>query len=132
MLKDAAYRLRKSLRSFELVYRLGGEEFLVVLPGLTLAEGAELAERVRAAIEDSHPGGMPVTASLGVASARGTKVEFNQLFRAADTALYLAKGNGRNQVVVQGAELDQLSNGASRTALPASRRSGDRPAAAAF
>ena len=46
VLKDAAYVLRKHLRSFELVYRLGGEEFLIVLPGVGLAEGRAIAERV--------------------------------------------------------------------------------------
>jgi len=44
VLKDTAYLLRKSLRSFELVYRLGGEEFLIVLPGVSADEGRVIAE----------------------------------------------------------------------------------------
>jgi diguanylate cyclase (GGDEF)-like protein len=99
VLKDAAYVMRKNLRSFELVYRLGGEEFLVVLPGLPLEEGLALAERLRTGIEDARPAGLPVTASFGVAAARGAEVEFDPLFREADAALYLAKRNGRNQAV---------------------------------
>src|SRR4029450_4949367 len=47
VLRDAAYEIRKSLRSFELVYRIGGEEFLVLLPGVDLSEALEIAERVR-------------------------------------------------------------------------------------
>ena len=47
MLRDVAYEIRKSLRSFELVYRIGGEEFLVLLPGVALPEAVEVAERVR-------------------------------------------------------------------------------------
>ena len=104
VLKDAAYVMRKNLRSFELVYRLGGEEFLIVLPGLTLDQGLSAAERVRAGIEDARPGGLPVTASLGVAAARGAEIEFQPLFHEADAALYLAKRNGRNRVVARQGE----------------------------
>jgi diguanylate cyclase (GGDEF)-like protein len=99
VLKDAAYLLRKSLRSFELVYRLGGEEFLIVLPGVTIDEGRAVAERVRAGIEEARPGGLEVTLSLGVAGSAGAGVEFEPLFRAADDALYEAKRSGRNCVV---------------------------------
>ena len=99
VLKEAAYVMRKNLRSFELVYRLGGEEFLVVLPGLAFEEGLALAEHLRTGIEDARPGGLPVTASFGVAAARGAEVEFEPLFREADAALYLAKRNGRNQSI---------------------------------
>jgi diguanylate cyclase (GGDEF)-like protein len=100
VLTDAAYLMRSTLRSFELVYRLGGEEFLVVLPGATLDEGETLAERMRVALEDGRPGGLAVTASFGVAAAHGAEVAFEPLFRAADAALYGAKRSGRNRVVV--------------------------------
>jgi diguanylate cyclase (GGDEF)-like protein len=102
VLKDAAYLLRKSLRSFELVYRLGGEEFLIVLPGVSLAEGFAIAERVRAGVEQARPGGLPVTVSLGVAEAGAPDLAFEPLFRAADAALYDAKRSGRNRVVAAG------------------------------
>ena len=46
VLRDVAYEIRKSLRSFELIYRIGGEEFLVLLPGVALHEAVEVAERV--------------------------------------------------------------------------------------
>jgi diguanylate cyclase (GGDEF)-like protein len=101
VLKDTAYVLRKSLRSFELVYRLGGEEFLIVLPGISLDEGRAIAERVRAGVEDARPGGLDVTISLGVAAARGD-LAFEPLFRDADAALYEAKRRGRNCVVAAG------------------------------
>ena len=102
VLKDAAYLLRKSLRSFELVYRLGGEEFLIVLPDVALEEARAIAERIRAGIQESRPGGLEVTASLGVAAAAGAGVAFELLFRAADDALYDAKRGGRNRVVAAG------------------------------
>jgi diguanylate cyclase (GGDEF)-like protein len=102
VLKDAAYVLRKHLRSFELVYRLGGEEFLIVLPGCSIREGHAIAERVRIGLADARPGGLPVTASFGVAAASGADAAFEPLFRAADAALYDAKRAGRNRVVADG------------------------------
>jgi diguanylate cyclase (GGDEF)-like protein len=99
VLKEAAYVMRKHLRSFELVYRLGGEEFLVVLPGSALEEALSVAERLRTEIQQAMPGGLPITASLGVAAARGAEVSFESLFRQADARLYLAKRSGRNLAI---------------------------------
>jgi diguanylate cyclase (GGDEF)-like protein len=100
-LRDIAYTMRKSLRSFELMYRLGGEEFLVVMPRVGLREGAWIAERLRKAVERSRPGGLDVTISLGVAAAHGEEVAYDRLFAAADEALYEAKNQGRNRVVTR-------------------------------
>jgi diguanylate cyclase (GGDEF)-like protein len=99
VLRDIAYTLRKQLRSFELVYRLGGEEFLVVLPGVDLTTGLEVAERLRAAVEQTAPAGIPITISLGVSAAHGEHVEYDPLFKATDVALYAAKRAGRNRVM---------------------------------
>jgi diguanylate cyclase (GGDEF)-like protein len=114
VLRDAAYVLRKQLRSFELLYRLGGEEFLAVLPGLTLGEGRDVAERARAALEATRPAGLTLTASMGVAAARGAEVNYDTLFRAADAALYEAKREGRNRVVVVGEAETRLAAGLAR------------------
>jgi diguanylate cyclase (GGDEF)-like protein len=112
VLKEAALVLRRQLRAFELVYRLGGEEFLVVLPGTTLAEGRDVAERARAALAGARPGDLPVTISIGVAAARGEEVTYESLFRAADAALYEAKRGGRDRVVAFGDEADVRLAGA--------------------
>jgi diguanylate cyclase (GGDEF)-like protein len=108
VLKDVAYAMRRSLRSFELVYRLGGDEFLIVLPGADLGAAHGLAERVRDVLAAARPGGIAITLSVGVASARGAVV-FDDLFRAVDDALYRAKRAGRNRVALAtdaaGAEL---------------------------
>src|SRR3954452_12996049 len=101
VLRDLAYVVRKQLRSFELVYRLGGEEFLVVLPGTTPHEAAAVAERLRSTLEQALPGGLAVTASFGVAGAVGA-ARFDDLFAEADAALYRAKDRGRNRVEVAG------------------------------
>ena len=102
VLRAVAYELRKALRSFELIYRLGGEEFLIVLPGKDPLEGRQIAERLRATIASSRPGGVDLTMSVGLAAARGEEIEHHVLFRAADQALYEAKSRGRNRVVLAG------------------------------
>ncbi len=98
VLRAAAYEMRKCLRSFELVYRMGGEEFLVVLPGIDLKGGSEVAERLRRAIADGRPGGLELTMSVGVSAAVGAKATYENLFKAADEALYRAKREGRNRI----------------------------------
>jgi diguanylate cyclase (GGDEF)-like protein len=102
VLRDVAYTLRKSLRSFELVYRHGGEEFLVLMPGADLAEASQVAERLRAGLAEAMPGGLALTMSAGVASGSGSELQYHELFRAADAALFEAKRAGRDRVVVAG------------------------------
>lgn len=98
VLLAVAQAIRRSLRPTEQVYRVGGEEFLVLLPGCDLEQAATVAERVRSAIESSQPSGLAVTASVGVGAAEGEDIDFHELFRVADTALYEAKRAGRNRV----------------------------------
>jgi diguanylate cyclase (GGDEF)-like protein len=100
VLTEAADAMRRCLRPSEGVFRVGGEEFLVVLPGCDLARAVPVAERVRAAVEAARPGGLPVTASIGVSAASGEEIEFDELFRVADRALYEAKRTGRNRVAL--------------------------------
>jgi diguanylate cyclase (GGDEF)-like protein len=96
--------MRKALRSFELIYRLGGEEFLVVLPGANLEEGLLVAERLRQTIEEVEPGGLKISASFGVSAGDGEGVVYDRLFKTADQALYDAKAAGRNCVMPVAAE----------------------------
>jgi diguanylate cyclase (GGDEF)-like protein len=98
VLRDIAYELRKRLRSFELIYRLGGEEFLIILPGIGGVGGLQIAERLRACIEQACPTGIRATISLGLSAGCGGEVEYEPLFKAADDALYEAKRGGRNRV----------------------------------
>ena len=99
VLRSFAYQVRKALRSFELIYRLGGEEFLIVLPGSGHEEAVAIAERLRRTIDEGEPGGLQITASFGVSAAAGEQVDYTHMFKAADTALYKAKEGGRNRVV---------------------------------
>ncbi len=88
----------------DLVVRLGGEEFLMLLPDTDLSEAVRVAERIRRQIETL---GMPneslgprgvVTASLGAMAGPASAQTFAELVSGADAALYAAKRNGRNQV----------------------------------
>ena len=74
VLRDAAYAMRRGLRHFELFYRYGGEEFVVLLPGVDAENGRQVGERLRAAVEAAEPGGLELTISVGVASEEGSDV----------------------------------------------------------
>ncbi|HET9073563.1 MAG TPA: GGDEF domain-containing protein [Solirubrobacteraceae bacterium] len=100
VLRDVAYSLRKRLRAFDLAYRLGGEEFLVLLPGADAGEAATLAESLRDTIESARPGGLAVTMSFGVSASAPDRFDYGEVFTAADEALYAAKAEGRNRVHV--------------------------------
>jgi diguanylate cyclase (GGDEF)-like protein len=107
VLMDVAYVLRKQLRAFDLAYRIGGEEFLVLLPGANLEQSAAMAERLRRGVEaDTVGGGLRVTMSFGVsASHRASAFDYERVCAEADAALYEAKRQGRNRVC--GTELEQ-------------------------
>jgi diguanylate cyclase (GGDEF)-like protein len=100
VLRDTAALLRRHLRAEDLVYRLGGEEFCVLLPGLGVEEAVDIAQRQRESIEEARPGGVAITISGGVAAAAGFAVEWEPLFQRADAALLRAKREGRNRIVV--------------------------------
>jgi diguanylate cyclase (GGDEF)-like protein len=110
VLKEVAYLLRKQLRAFDLAYRLGGEEFLILVPGSDLAQTAELAERLRDGVAATSVGeGLAVTMSLGVgASGHDERFDYAAVFAVADEALYKAKRNGRNRVCVAEPDLQAL------------------------
>lgn len=108
VLKATAEAVTSAVRDYDSVGRFGGEEFVVLLPGVTRADVVTVAERIRQAIShvsvDVTLSGQPVTidsvsASIGVAvyPDAGTVVE--HLIHAADSALYIAKNTGRNKVV---------------------------------
>jgi diguanylate cyclase (GGDEF)-like protein len=97
VLRDVAGAMRHNLRSFELLYRFGGEEFLLLLPGADSDDACDLAETLRDAVEELRPIGIAVTCSFGVATA-DDDIDLAALLRGADAALYQAKHLGRNRV----------------------------------
>ncbi|HEV2791840.1 MAG TPA: GGDEF domain-containing protein [Solirubrobacterales bacterium] len=103
VLRDLAQRLRRELRSFDLAYRLGGEEFLVLLPGADARRAGEVAQQLCAAVGAEPCAGVEVTVSCGVsASAPASAFDYDAIFLAADEALFEAKRAGRNCVKVGG------------------------------
>jgi diguanylate cyclase (GGDEF)-like protein len=103
VLVEVAYRIRKRLRAFDLAYRLGGEEFAIVLPGATPQDAAALAEDLRAAIASQPLAGLEVTMSFGVAGSGDAGFDGRAVLATADEALYAAKAAGRDRVFMDGA-----------------------------
>jgi two-component system cell cycle response regulator len=105
VLRIIAQRMHAMMRTYDAIGRYGGEEFLVVLPECCMECATAFAERLRSCIcrekLDTSEGAIPVTISLGVATSvkkgRGSE---HSLVKAADTALYKAKENGRNRVEI--------------------------------
>jgi diguanylate cyclase (GGDEF)-like protein len=100
VLAAVAATLRSSLRESDFVGRYGGEEFLILLPDTGKHEARTVAEKVRAAVDAIALANLElrVTASLGVATLPDDGGDADTLVRAADRALYSAKGRGRNRV----------------------------------
>ncbi len=103
VLRTIAETLAAKVRCGDSVYRYGGEEFVGLLPELTLDGAMSAATRWRAAIEDlaiAHPAGGRVTVSVGVAVLRGTETAPEDVLSQADRALYIAKTRGGNRAEV--------------------------------
>ena len=106
VLREAAAALRRHIRATDVAARLGGEEFAVLCPGMTAAQTAVMAERIRHEIRHSvpHPAGdgAAVTTSAGVAAVEQFEAGVDGALLAADEALYAAKRAGRDRVVIAG------------------------------
>ena len=95
--------LREGTRGIDLAARIGGEEFAVLLVETSKDGALEVAERLRLAIRALEiPGAEQITASFGVAECPSDAQTASDLLKAADVALYEAKRNGRDRVVVTG------------------------------
>jgi len=107
VLREVARRVKRNLRSVDLVARIGGEEFLVAMPDTTLPEARRAAERLCRVICETPvqmpeaAGGLTVSVSIGVAMGGGAATtDVDLLLSQADKALYGAKSDGRNQVTI--------------------------------
>jgi two-component system cell cycle response regulator len=109
VLREFAHRIRKNLRGVDLPCRIGGEEFVVVMPDTDMGVAAAVAERVRRKIEreyftvENGARAINVTVSIGAASLSPADDSLPALLKRADQALYRAKRDGRNRVVADAA-----------------------------
>ena len=108
VLREFAARFRRNTRGIDLACRLGGEEFIIIMPDTEIARAYQVGERLRACIAaepfqintSTH---LRVTASVGLATLEGPNDTPETLFKRADQALYAAKREGRNRVVADAA-----------------------------
>ena len=107
LLVSIAQTMAHALRAQDALGRMGGEEFAAVLPGVSPTEAHAIAERVRSAVEQQtpdavHGGPQRATVSIGLvhSATMGSDADMDTLLLAADTALYRAKAEGHNRVMV--------------------------------
>jgi diguanylate cyclase (GGDEF)-like protein len=100
-----AYRLQQGLRKHDLLARLGGDEFVILLPGTSLKTATEMAERLRASIQELEVlyGQQPVSvnASFGLAQVESPSTDWDDLMMGCDKALYAVKSAGGNLVFAE-------------------------------
>ena len=105
VLKELGLVFWAVLREADIVGRMGGEEFAVILPETELTQTVEVAERLRKAVERTavpleHGLPLSVTVSIGIAPFAGAKTNVDTLLAHADKALYEAKREGRNRACI--------------------------------
>lgn len=100
VLQAVANVMDASARKGDVAARFGGEEFIIVLDNCTAQDALVKAENLRSTIAALHPQEVSVTASFGVAQLDDDTQRYEDLLKNADTALYIAKEEGRNRVVL--------------------------------
>jgi len=103
VLKEVVDRVMSALRPLDLVARMGGDEFAVVIPDTDLDAALQIAERLRARIGEAPDGDIAVTVSIGTAGSwSDEQEEIDAMLKRADAALYEAKRAGGNRVSCDG------------------------------
>ncbi|HET6389959.1 PleD family two-component system response regulator [Hyphomicrobium sp.] len=108
VLREFSVRLRRNTRGIDLACRLGGEEFVIIMPDTDLTHAYQVGERLRACVasdefaigEGKH---IRITASVGLGTLENADDTPESIFKRADCALYVAKRRGRNRVVADAA-----------------------------
>jgi diguanylate cyclase (GGDEF)-like protein len=105
LLMELSATVTKFLRKNDLAVRYGGEEFLIMLPGLSITEAQQRAEQIRKAVQRiriSNKGHLikPITITIGIATFPYHGQIYRELLQAADLALYLGKNQGKDCVVI--------------------------------
>lgn len=113
LLIEVSKRLKQALRQEDTLSRQGGDEFVIVLPGIKADSAAHVAKKLLSAIEEpiklnAHE--LVITASIGISMYPSDGVDMETLFKYADAAMYLAKQNGRNNYRFYTAEIQAHSS----------------------
>jgi two-component system cell cycle response regulator len=108
VLREFAVRFRHNTRSVDLACRLGGEEFVSIMPDTDLHRARQIGERLRASVAGeafriNEQTALEVTASVGLATLAAASDTPDLLLKRADQALYAAKREGRNRVATHAA-----------------------------
>jgi two-component system, cell cycle response regulator len=108
VLREFASRFRRNTRGIDMACRMGGEEFVIIMPDTVIARAFQVGERLRACIaaepfQANSETRLRVTASVGLATMENRDDTAEALFKRADLALYAAKRDGRNRVVADAA-----------------------------
>jgi diguanylate cyclase (GGDEF)-like protein/PAS domain S-box-containing protein len=104
LLKDLGNALMRNIRKEDTVARIGGEEFVVILPGISYEQALAFGERLRRVIHQGNWSSQPITISLGAATYEFTskrtslKSTMKRMIQEADTAMYQSKNMGRNRI----------------------------------
>ena len=97
-LRTIAVYLKENMRSHDFIARIGGDEFVIILPGTTMEIAGVLAEQCRKALQLTASFERPITLSIGISSLDGRSIDTETLISEANQALYHSKASGRNQV----------------------------------
>ncbi len=105
VLKEAGALLLKVCRKEDFVARFGGEEFVVLLADCNKEKALSKCENIRLSLEDLRPNNLNISGSIGITCIdSGSDANFDDMFKAADNAVYKSKENGRNQVTFEEVE----------------------------
>lgn len=106
VLKELTKRCNDLIRAEDTFYRIGGEEFAIILPHTTIKEAEQLANRIKE-YQDKHlvignfEGEIKITFSIGISSIYKSDKDYEEIFSRADDALYKAKDSGRNKICIK-------------------------------
>ena len=101
VLKTTAACITETLRQYDILYRFGGEEFMLVLPETELPNAEKIAERIRLMIKERTATGIPITVSVGITTVKDGDADPNDIINRVDEALYHAKNAGRDRTAVR-------------------------------
>ena len=104
VLKNVASTIKKSLRESDFAFRMGGDEFIILLPETNAERAYHLADRIRSKIEDiklkKHTRRLSIGSSMGISEFKKDDASLEVVLKRADEALYRVKNSSKNKVEI--------------------------------